>query len=281
MAKKAEVAVQEPHDNIPDHLRGYQKAKIGNVDVTDLVIPRVKLLQALSPELTEFNNARVGTFWHTIANENMGAELLAVPIVIKKSYILWSPRDDDRGILARAMDGVHWDNPGAEFTVKRKGMANSVTYRLANTVAESGLDQFGSSVPGDPQSVPAASLTYNMLWYFPEFPELSPSVIINTRSSVKPMQQLLSKIDAKPVAHYGQMYTIGIVQQKGAEGPYFNYTYNGAGFVDKETINYTRMLYDRFAEAKWTANEETADVSEGGNGSRERREPTEEDNQKY
>ena len=281
MAKKAEVAVQESHNNIPDYLRMHSKAKIGNVDVTDLVIPRVKLLQALSPELTEFNNAKVGTFWHTIANENMGSELLAAPIVIKKSYILWSPRGDDRGILARAMDGVHWDNPGAEFTVKPRGSANSVTYRLADTVAESGLDQFGSSVPGDPQSVPAASLTYNMLWYFPEFPELSPSVIINTRSSVKPMQQLLSKIDAKPIAHYGQLYTIGIVQQKGAEGPFYNFTYNGAGFVDQETIKITEMLYHRFAEARWTASEESADVPEGGNGSRERRQPTEEDNQKY
>jgi hypothetical protein len=281
MAKKAEVAVQEPHNGIPDYMKGYTKAKIGNIDVTDLVIPRVKLLQALSPELADFNNAKVGTFWHTIANENMGSELLAVPIVIKKSYVLWSPRNDDRGILARAMDGVHWDNPNAEFTVKPKGSANSVIYKLAATVAESGLAEFGSSIPGDPQSVPAASLTYNMLWYFPEFPELSPSVIINTRSSIKPMQQLLSKIEAKPIAHYGQMYTIGIVQQKGAEGPYFNFTYSGAGFVDQDTIKITESLYHRYAEAMWTPNEESVDVPEEGGNGRQRREPTEADNQKY
>jgi len=278
MAQEVETA----RNNIPDHLRGYQKAKIGNVDVTDQVIPRVKLLQAISPELTDFNNAKAGVFWHTIANENMGSELLGIPIVIKKSYVLWSPRDDSRGILARAMDGVHWDYPGAEFTVKPKGSPTSVTYKLADTVAESGLDQFGTSIPGDPQSVPAASLTYNMLWYFPEFPELSPSVIINTRSSVKPMQQLLSKIDAKPVAHYVQMYKIGIVQQRGAEGPYFNYTYTSDGFADKDEAQITERLYERFADARWQANEESADVTEDTRGGgRQSREPTEEDNQKY
>jgi hypothetical protein len=264
-------------DQIPDHLRGYTKAKIGNIDTTDLVIPRVKLLQALSPELTEFPAAKVGTFWHSIASQNMGQELLAIPIVIKKTYVLWAPRKDDRGILARASDGVNWDMPDLEFTVKRDGSPQPVTYHLGKTVAESGLDQFGSSVPGDSQSVPAASLTYNMLWYFPEFPELSPSVIINTRSSIKPMQQLLSKIDAKPVAHFVQMYTIGIVQQRGAEGPYFNFTYTSAGFADKETVQVTELLYERFSEAKWAANEETADVPEF----KTRANPSEADNSKY
>jgi hypothetical protein len=247
---------------LPAHLQQYAKAKIGNIDQSDLVIPRIKLLQALSPELTTFDTAKVGTFWHTIASQNLGAELLAIPIVIKKSYILWAPRNDDRGILARAMDGIHWDPPNAEFTVKPKGSSQSVTYYTKETVAESGLDQFGSSVPGDSQSTPAAALTYNMLWYLPEFPELSPSVIINTRSSIKPMQQLLSKIDSKAVAHYVQMYKIGIVMAKGAEGPYYNYTYTGAGFADEHEAKITAQMYERFREAAWQANEEGSDISE-------------------
>jgi len=261
-AEMAQALAKRDNSNVPDHLRQFAKAKIGNIDQTDLVIPRIKLLQALSPELTTFDNAKVGTFWHTIASQNLGAELLAIPIVIKKSYILWAPRNDDRGILARAMDGIHWDPPNAEFTVKPKGSSQSVTYYTKETVAESGLDQFGSSVPGDSQSTPAAALTYNMLWFLPEFPELSPSVIINTRSSIKPMQQLLSKIDSKPIAHYVQMYKIGIVMAKGAEGPYYNYTYTGVGFADGHEAGITAKMYERFREAAWQANEEASDVSE-------------------
>jgi hypothetical protein len=158
------------------------------------------------------------------------------------------------------MDGIHWDPPNAEFTVKPKGSPQSVTYHTKETVAESKLDLFGSSVPGDSQSVPAASLTYNMLWYLPEFPELSPSVIINTRSSIKPMQQLLSKIDSKAVAHFAQMYKITAVMAKGAEGPYYNYAYAGAGFADEHEVKITAAMYERFREAAWQANEETADV---------------------
>ena len=263
------MSVANPNAGIPAHLAQYAKSKIGNVDSTDLVIPRVKLLQAISPELQDYPEAKTGNFWHSIACQNMGPTIRAIPIVIRKSYVLWAPRNDDRGILARAMDGIHWDPPDAEFSVKPKGSPNSVTYRTKKTVAESRLDQFGTSIPGDAQSPPAASLTYNMLWYFPDFDELSPSVIINTRSSVKPMQQLLSRIDAKPVAHYAQVYEISSVQQKGAEGPYFNFAYASAGFANEGEAIKAKELFDRFGSVNWVANDERDEEAPKGGASRQ------------
>lgn len=252
--------VAKTNSGVPEHLAQYQKAKIGNVDSSDRIIPRIKLIQAISPELVDFPEAKAGQFWHTIAQQNLGPTIRAIPIIIRKSYVLWAPRNDDRGILARAMDGIHWDPADAEFTVKPKGSPNNVTYKTKKTVAESGLDQFGTSIPGDANSPPAASLTYNMMWFLPDFPDLSPSVIINTRSSVKPMQQLLSRIDSKPVPHYCQIYTIGSTQMKGAEGPYFNFTYTGAGFADTEAANICNGLYDQFGAESWRANDEEDDT---------------------
>jgi hypothetical protein len=245
--------------NVPAHLQQYAKGRIGNIDSSDRIIPRIKLMQAISPELQDFPEAKAGQFWHTIAQQNIGPTLKAIPIVIRKSYVLWAPRNDDRGILARAMDGIHWDPADAEFRVKPKGSPTEVVYRTAKTVAESGLDQFGTSIPGDPNSAPAASLTYNMMWFLPDFPELSPSIIINTRSSIKPMQQLLSRIDSKPVPHYCQLYDIGSVQQKGAEGPYFNFTYTGAGFADEAQAKMCSEMYEQFSKGGWVANDEAED----------------------
>jgi hypothetical protein len=242
---------------VPAHLAQYAKGKIGNVDSSDRIIPRIKLIQAISPEMTDFEGqAKAGQFWHSIAQENLGPTLKAVPIIIRKSYVLWAPRHDDRGILARAMDGIHWDPADAEFRVKHKGAVNEVVYQTKKTVAESRLDQFGTSIPGDPNSAPAASLTYNMMWYLIDHPELSPSIIINTRSSVKPMQQLLSRIDSKPVPHFCQVYDIGSVMQKGAEGPYFNFTYTGAGFTTAEQAKITEEMYEQFSKGGWVANDE-------------------------
>jgi hypothetical protein len=252
--------IAKTNSQVPDYLRTYQKASIGNVDSTDRIIPRIKLIQAISPELQDFPDAKAGQFWHAIAQQNLGPSIKAIPIVIRKSYVLWAPRNDDRGILARAMDGIHWDPPNAEFTVHPKGQPKPITYRTKKTVAESGLDQFGTSIPGDERSPPAASLTYNMMWFLIDYPELSPSVIINTRSSVKPMQQLLSRIDSKPVPHYVQVYDISSVQQKGVEGPYFNFAYTGAGFADQKTANYTAAMYEQFSKGGWVASDESEEL---------------------
>jgi hypothetical protein len=248
--------VAKTQQGVPAHLAQYAKGKIGNIDSSDRIIPRVKLMQAISPELQDHVEAKAGQFWHTIAQENLGPTLKAVPIIIRKSFVLWAPRNDDRGILARAMDGVNWEPANAEFRVKPKGSPTEVVYNTRNTVAESRLDQFGTSIPGDPNSAPAASLTYNMMWYLPDFPELSPSIIINTRSSVKPMQQLLSRIDSKPVPHFCQKYIISSVQQKGAEGPYFNFAYTGDGFTTAEQASITEGLYEQFSKGGWVANDE-------------------------
>jgi hypothetical protein len=251
--------IAKTQSNVPAHLQQYAKQRIGNVDSTDRIIPRVKLMQAISPELQDFPEAKAGQFWHTIAQESLGPTLKAIPIIIRKSYVLWAPRNDDRGILARAMDGVHWDPADAEFRVKPKGSPAEVVYHTKKTVAESKLDQFGTSIPGDPNSAPAASLTYQMMWYLVDYPELSPSIIINTRSSVKPMQQLLSRIDSKPVAHYLQVYDIGSVQQKGAEGPYFNFSYTGAGFANEDQAAICSQMFEQFNQGGWTPNDEAED----------------------
>lgn len=263
---KNEVVKQAP-GGVPAHLAQYAKARIGNIDASDQIVPRIKLLQAISPELQDFETAKAGNFWHTVSSELLGNQILGVPIIVQKSYVLWSPRNDDRGILARARDGVHWDVPNTEFTVKPKGSPSSVVYNTKNTVAESGLDQFGSSIPGDPQSVPAASLTYNMLWYFPELEGVSPiAVIINTRSSIRPMQHLLSRLDNSPYAHYLSKVTIGIKQEKGAEGPFYNYVYTAAGFVDEDMAAKTKTLYDKYSKLSWAASDESSDVEESGGG---------------
>ena len=253
----------------PAFLSKGKQSSLGNIDQSDLIVPRVKLLQAISPELDEYDHAVKRQFWHTIAAELMGDSILGIPLIVRKSYVLWAPRNDDRGILARSTDGKKWD-PGfenLEFEVKPKGSAHAVKYETKGSVAESGLAQFGSSIPGDAQSAPAASLTYNMLWYFPEHPELSPAVIINTRSAVKPAKGLISKIEMRPVDHFAQQFRIGITDEKGDEGPYYGYSYTAAGYVEsEEQYNEMKALYERFKEESWRANEEDEEAASAGGG---------------
>lgn len=273
MAKDITAA---PKSSLPAHLQGGKTHQFGNIDSTDLIIPRVKLLQAISPEVTENDAAKAGRFWHTIATESLGDVLRGIPIIVRKSYVLWAPRGDDRGVLARANDGKNWDNANMEFTVKPKNSPHPVTYKLGKTVHDKidgapALSEFGSSIPGDPNSPPAAALTYQLLWYFPDFPGLSPAILINTRSSVKPAKALISRIDMMPVNSYGQLYDIGVNKTPFEDGYFYNYKYTAAGYADEETYQLTEAMYNKFATESWRANDEHEDETPtdgGGGGSR-------------
>ncbi len=262
---------------LPAYLQGGKKEKIGNIDSTDLIIPRVKLLQAISPEVEEgLEGARSGVFWHTIAGQSMGDTIRGIPVILRKSYVLWAPRGDDRGIMARSNDAIHWDQPeGTVFEVKPKKSPHSIKYTLGATVHDRvdgnpALSEFGSSIPGDPQSPPAAALTYQFLWFFPDLPELSPAIIINTRSSVKPAQNLLSKIDLRPVDHFAQVYDIKVVKQQGDEGPFNNYNYVSNGYATEEEYEMAKMMFEKFKGEDWVANEETADTDIADVGGKKR-----------
>lgn len=272
-AESKEVSTKVDNSQLPAfaQVNRQDKAKIGNTDTTDLIIPRVKLIQKISPEVDTFDNAKPGQFWHTIAEQPLGETVQVIPILIRKTIALWAPRNDDRGILARSSDCIRWDEGYAnmEFTVKPKGSPNEVKYYTRGSVAESGLAEFGSGIPGDPRSAPAASLTYNIMFFMPDFPDLSPAIVINTRSAIKPAKLLQSKIDLRPGQHYSQIYTMKKTDEKGDEGPYFGYGYEANGYVQSEDdYNFYKSIYERFSsDTNWRVNDEHDEAPSGGSSS--------------
>lgn len=266
MAKNEVAVIEENKNALPAYLQGKGKtASLGNIDQSDLIIPRVKLLQAISPEVTDFENAKAGQFWHSLAGEPLGEGLRFAPIMIRKSYTLWAPRGDNRGVLARANDGLNWDKKEV-FTVRLKGMKKDVQWSTEEgTVVGSGLADFGSSNPEDDNSTPAATLTYQILAYFIDHPELSPAVMLLARSGVKRAKQLISKIEMRPVDHFAQVFRVTPVQEQGAEGPYYNYNFTGDGYVqDAALYDQLKDLDDRYNKAEWRASDEEDDSAATG-----------------
>lgn len=80
--------------------RGFEK-----MDVSKITMPRVKVMQGLSPELEDPDYSfRQGDIIHGLLMEKMPEKF--VPISIWDSRILFPPRgDEDGGILCRSLDG--------------------------------------------------------------------------------------------------------------------------------------------------------------------------------
>lgn len=224
----------------PSFMKGKAGAGTENIETKDMEMPRIKLVQGTDQELIAAHDGlAVGDFFHTMAERNLGKELDIIPLHISKRVVLWRPRPpiDAGGILARADDAVHWQPANKEFTVKIDKKGNTVTWKTAKTVAESGLLEWGTFDPEDDNSQPAATLCHVFVLYLPAFPEYSPAVLMLQRSAVKVARKLLGKINIiggeAPI--YGQVYRMGsFLDTNSASQQFRNFTFTANGFVQDE-----------------------------------------------
>lgn len=253
---------------VPDWVRKAERKQApDNIDSSDMQPPRVKLLQGVAPELRDYpGQARLGEFWLDSRLQSLGKEFRATVITRRKSYILWPPRGAGMEVnqpLAVARDGVHWDQPDAEFTVRFPNNPRAYVWRLKGSVQESGLDKFGSARSDDPKSPPAATLTYDFLMAIDlrSIGEVgyTLAVVTNTRSGVKAARKLLTMMQEQPGDYFLQMYRVLSVEQKGPNNePFYAYQYRADGYVDQQIGAEFAQLHkqwhgDQFANVDTTA----------------------------
>ena len=247
VAVKAGTALAQP---IPEFMQGQRGMGVENIGVGDIETPRIKLLQAVSPECEQFDDAKPGHFWHTIAEKSLGKELRIVPVYVDLRAILWRPRWDGGGILARADDGIHWSPPSGEFEIhpSKDNKKHTVKWVLKPTVAESGLLDWGSHDPSDPNSQPAATRMYNVAVALPDHPDLGAAVLTLQRSGVRPARKFMGKLKLMPVPSFGAYFKMGSVSEDNKSGDSFlNYTFTADGLVQEPEEFYAyKELYEGF-----------------------------------
>lgn len=270
---KAVAQAQMPAHMMRDVGKGTEN--IGN---DDLEIPRLKLIQGLSPELETFNGLRPGQFFHTAAEHIFEGAFKIVPLYVDKRYILWRPLEDGGGILARADDGVHWSPADREFDVKldKKDGGARVKWKTAKTVADSGLANWGTLNPADPDSAPAATLMYSFVVAFPDHPELMPAVLTFQRSSIKFGRRFLTKLKTVRAPIFGCQFELSSFKDSNASNQEFsNINVSGAGFVeDEELYNEYKSAHETFSAKGIQIKDIESAQGEGGDASGDEPEET-------
>jgi hypothetical protein len=245
-------AKKDEGNQLPAHLRNMEQyAGMGteNIGTDDIEVPRLKLLQAISPEVQEGDH-KPGAIYHTVAEESLGQQVEIIPVFVDIRYILWRPRHEGGGILARADDGVHW-NKREDFEVQpfKDNKKKRVTWSTkSGTVKKSGLAEWGSMDPEDPDSAPAANLMYNVVCLMPEFPEYSPAVLTFQRSQIKVAKKFLGKLKIAQAPSFALRFLVEGIKTQNPDGQdYFNFKVTGNGFVeDEDMFNRAYSLYQHF-----------------------------------
>lgn len=111
MAKKNEIATTEQSntslavsDSMPDFLREKQGSARGqeNVGAEDLVIPRLEVVQDLSPARKKsdpnyIEGAEEGMLYNNVTRELYGKSVLVVPVGFVKEWLIWKDREKGGG----------------------------------------------------------------------------------------------------------------------------------------------------------------------------------------
>jgi hypothetical protein len=220
-------------------------------------IPALKLLQGLSPEVKEHHHLRAGHWYHTILERDLGEVVQKVVVeIVHRSVDLWSPknvRGIDSRLLARAADGENWDRPNQRFDVVLEG-GQKVEWFTGKNVQASGLLNWGSSDPNNPNSVPAANLVYTLILRIIEPSGInSPCIYIPSKMARKAVMRLNSKIDARMdvTPPLKQLYSIEAVEKSGRSAgiSWYEPSFNAAGELKDEEL-YERIKAEaaRFAK---------------------------------
>ena len=99
-AKSKEIASTDLYSNeMPAHLQGKEGSQRGSEDVgiDDLTIPRISIIQDLSPQHKEskseyIEGAKVGMAFNTATLKLLGSGFLIIPVLFRKEFVLWKDR---------------------------------------------------------------------------------------------------------------------------------------------------------------------------------------------
>jgi hypothetical protein len=250
---KQEVAVPTAltGEMVPDFMK--DKAGLGTEALSGNAFspPRLKMAQALSPELETMAGLKAGCFFNNMSEISYGEKVGIIPCYLTESYLLFAPRVPGAtgGLLARADDGIHWNVPHGEFEVVLDKKGNKAKWKMAPTVAQSGLANWGTFDPSDKNSPPAATHSINLVCLVADDLDAGPMVFSFVRSALKNGKKFASNLKMSRVPTFGRVFELSAAKVEGPAGPYFEPRTKAIGFVqDQNVYNLAKDVYEMSAK---------------------------------
>lgn len=273
-AKTGELTTTGP-GNMPDYLRerGITGSGLEGLNAQDIVIPRIKLLQGLSPELETFEAAKLGEFWLNVMDFPIGDAFDFTPILNRKRYMLMPPLvEGQKGVLARADDGKTWRPPHGEWSIRLKDVRQPVTWKITDPdVRRSGLAEFGTSNPDNPDSNPAATLFYDFLVLVHDVPDIQTPVMLSlARSAAKKGKDLQGKIMFGQGHMNARKFRATSFDDNSGGNKFKNWNFAASGWVDEDTFSAAQQYNEQFKDQNFRGAEDDEvddDAPAGGRGS--------------
>lgn len=269
------TAVAKVEKGLPAFLNNY-KGPTGTegIESEDITIPRIKIGQSMSEEVKAGDIAEGALFLNVTGQvlAEPGDKLPFVLLARSKEYILWNPREDGGGILARAKpvqtkDGTRyaWDKPNQTFEVKVGGKVK-VKWKTGKFIDEDGLGDWGSEIPGDKESGIAATAHHNFVVALPTLGGLVAALSLS-RSGTKKAKDFnaVLKLGGR-VPVFARKFTMTTVDEKNDKGAFKNFSIKPDGFVDEKDFAGYQQMAEGFSNMNYSVDHSDGNDEPEGDG---------------
>ena len=213
VAKKAAQAITEAR---PDWMGDEERGSEG-VGMDDVTIPRLDVLQDLSPQIKKnkpeyIEDAEPGMLWNTVTNELYGNKVQFVPVFYRKEFVIWKDINAGGGFR-----GAHETKQEAVNALMELEDAENCD------IVDTG-QQFGLIVDGD---------------------SVQEVVMSMSKSKNKVNRQLNSMIKIRGGDRFSTAYEVRAVEDQNAAGQdYWNMAVKPLGYVNQDIFRRAEKLYE-------------------------------------
>lgn len=201
----------------PSYLDPESRQGSEDVGIDDIALPRIEVLQALSPQIKRTDpkyipGAEQGMIFNTISGELYGNEIVFVPIIFRKEWIVWQTRDAGGGFV-----GTFPSEEEAE-------------------AAREALDN-----PDDHETNLHA---VNFVFIIRDGGALEEAVFSWSRSKLKVSRKLNAMVQMGAGDRFSRAYRCRAIEEKGKKGEYFSYDIKPLGYVTEAVYRKAQELFN-------------------------------------
>jgi len=207
----------------PEKVRGSE-----NVGTDDLTIPRLGLIQDLSPQRKKnepeyIPGAEEGLYFNSVSNELYGESLVFVPVFFTKEWNIWKLSDAGGGFF-----GSYPSEQEAQAEFEKQDY-NPEEYEIVDTAQHFGLIIHEGRPPED-------------------------IVISMTKSKMKVNRSLNSMIRLNGGDRFSRAFKITCIDDENNVGQkFYNMKFSPLGFVSEDVYRAAESLYDSVSSGKKVA----------------------------
>ena len=212
-------------------------------DAGDIIIPRIKAIQALSPERKE-KTAEEGDLINSLTLEKINGRVF-IPVFMFKSNILWIDRKDGGGIRCQARDGKNGiDQEGATV--------------LCNFCKK---NEFDNTKKGR-DAIPQCTKYLNFFGFIENEPV--PIVLSFAKTNYNDGKKLysLAKVSMQNIWNHGYRLTTKLIKKNDNE--WYNIDVAPAGPTTDEQRQLAMAMFKNFKASDFKFDEESTVVEEQG-----------------